>query len=174
MLLVALTFAYPYISSFYLQVEGNGNCLFSAVKRSLGVWNRNHPDHPYYPTRYFHHQVVVWLVQNRQRVWFNEHIALESNYGFEETTPSYTGPLMYKSYCRALLKRDFWGDEVVLYTISCMWNLHITVFNSHTDQEYRVRHGAIMDKADVNLVLNGRMCYSTGGKLPFHLSWSPV
>ena len=63
-LLVALTITYPYISSFYLQVEGNGNCLFSAVKRSLGVQNKNHPDHPYYPMRYFCCQVVVWLVQN--------------------------------------------------------------------------------------------------------------
>ena len=114
------------------------------------------------------------MVQNRQRVWFNEHIALESNYGFEETTPSYTGLLTFKSYCRALLKRDFWGDEVVLYAISCMWNLCITVFNSHTDQEYRVRHGAIMDKADVNLVLNEGTHYSARGKSPFHLSWSPV
>ena len=52
-------------------------------------------------------------------------LLLSPNYGCEETTPSYTGPLMYKSYCRALLKRDFWGDEVVLYAISCMWNLHI-------------------------------------------------
>ena len=31
-----------------------------------------------------------------------------------------------------------------------------------------------MDKADVNLVLNGGMHYSAGGKLPFHLSWLPV
>ena len=50
----------------------------------------------------------------------------------------------------------------------CMWNLWITVFNSHTDEEYRICHNAIMDQADVNLVLNGGMHYSTGGK------WSPV
>ena len=93
----------------------------------------------------------------------------KANYGFEETTPSFRGPLTYKSYCRALLNKKFWGDEVILYTVSCMWNLQITVFNSHTDQEYCIRHNAIMDQADVNLVLNGGTHYSAGGKwLPVH------
>ena len=106
----------------------------------------------------------MWLVQNQQRVWFNEHVALEANYGFEETTPSFRGPLMYKSYCRALLNKKFWGDEVILYAVSCMWNLQITVFNSCTDQEYHICHNAIMDQADVNLILNGGTHYSAGGK----------
>ena len=142
--------------------------MFSAIKRALGVCTADNHDHPYYPTRYFHQQVVVWLVQNQQRVWFNEHVALKANYGFEETTPSFRGPLTYKSYCQALLNKKFWGDEVILYVVSCMWNLQITVFNSCTDEEYHIRHNAIMDQADVNLVLNGGMHYSTGGK------WSPV
>ena len=141
--------------------------MFSAIKRALGVRTANYWDHPYYPTRYFRRQVVVWLVQNRQRVWYNEHVALEANYGFEETTPSYEGPLSYKSYCRALLNKKFWGDEVVLYAVSCMWDLRITIFNSRTGQEYRVRHSVAMDQADVNLVLNGGTHYSAVGK------WSP-
>ena len=143
--------------------------MFSAIKRALGVHTVDNHDHPYYLTRYFCQQVVVWLVQNQQRVWFNEHVALEANYGFEETTPSFRGPLTYKSYCRALLNKKFWGDEVILYAVSCMWNLRITVFNSHTDEEYCICHNAIMDQADVNLVLNGGMHYSAGGKwLPVH------
>ena len=73
-----------------------------------------------------------------------------------------------KATARALLNKKFWGDEVVLYTVSCMWNLQITVFNSRTDEEYHICHNAIMDQADVNLVLNGGMHYSAGGK------WSPV
>ena len=99
--------------------------MFTAIKRALGVCTAGNLDHPYYLTRYFHCQVVVWLVQNQQRVWFNEHVSLESNYGFEETTPSFKGPLTYKGYCRALLNKKFWADEVVLYAVSCMWNLQI-------------------------------------------------
>ena len=144
--------------------------MFSVMKRALGVCTANCWDHPYYLTRYFRQQVVVWLVQNRQWVWFNEHVALEANYGFEETTPSYEGPLSYKSYCRALLNKKFWGDEIILYAVSCMWDLRITIFNSRTGQEYHVRHSVVMDQADVNLVLNGGTHYSVAGKwLPGHL-----
>ena len=83
--------------------------------------------------------------------------------GLKRPQPSFRGPLSYKSYCRALLNKKFWGDEVILYAVSCMWNLWITVFNLHTDEEYRIRHNAIMDQADVNLVLNGGPHYSAGG-----------
>ena len=138
--------------------------MFMAIKKALGVHTADNLDYPYYLTRYFHCQVVVWLVQNQQGVWLNEHVALEYNYGFEETTPSFKGPLTYKSYCRVLLNKKFWGDKVVLYAVSCLWNLQIMVFNSHTDQEYRIHHSAIMDQVDVNLILNGGMHYSAGGR----------
>ena len=52
------------VSCFYFQIDGNGNCMFSAIKRALEVHTADNHDHPYYPTRYFHGQVVVSLVQN--------------------------------------------------------------------------------------------------------------
>ena len=99
------------------------------------------------------------------RVWYNKHAALEANYGLEEETPTFKGPLTYKSYCRHLLDRKFWGDKVVLYTVSAMWNLCITVFNSKTD-EYRVRHNMVMDHTDINTVYNAGTHYSAAGRLP--------
>ena len=90
-------------------------------------------------------------------MWFNEHVALKANYGFEET--SYLQKLL-----PGIVEQNFWGDEVILYAVSCMWNLQITVFNSHMDEEYCIRHNAIMDQADVNIVLNGGTHYSAGGK----------
>ena len=147
-------------------MDGNGNCLFTAIKKGLGVRHKDAHDDPFYPTRYFHRQVVVWLVQNCQRVWYNKHVVLEANYGLEEETPTFKGPLTYKSYCRHLLDKRFWGDEVVLYAVSAMWNLRITVFNSKTDEEYRVRHNAVMDHADVNTVYNARTHYSAAGRSP--------
>ena len=112
--------------------------MFSAIKKALGVRHKDAQDDPFYLTHYFRRQVVVWLVHNCQRVWYNKHVALEANYSQDEETPSYKGPLTYKSYCRHLLDMRFWGDEVVLYVVSAMWNLQVTVFNSKTDEEYRV------------------------------------
>ena len=132
-------------------------------------------DDPFYPTQYFHRQVVVWLVQNCQRVWYNKNAALESNYGLDEETPTFRGPLTYKSYCRHLLDKKFWGDEVVLYVVSAMWNLlRVTVFNSKTDEEYWVRHNMVMGHADVNIVFNAGMHYSTTVRSPGPYQWSPV
>ena len=125
---------WSHLHAFSLQVDGNGNCMFSTIKKSLGV---RHKD-PFYLTCYFRRQVVVWPVHNHQRVWYNKHVALEANYSQDEETPTFKGPLTYKSYCRHLLDRRFWGNEVVLYVVSTMWNLQVTVFNSKTDEVYRV------------------------------------
>ena len=132
----------------------HGNCMFAAIKKALGVRHKDDWDDPFYPTHYFRRQVVVWLVHNHQRVWYNKHAVLEAYYSQDEETPTFKGPLTYKSYCRHLLDRRFWGDEVVLYVVSAMWNLQVTVFNSKTDEEYRVRHNAVMDLADVNIIFN--------------------
>ena len=140
--------------------------MFSAIKKSLGVRHKEQPDHLYFPMRYFHQQVVVWLVQNRQHVWLNKHVALEANYGLDEQTPIFSGPLTYKSYCCYLLQRSFWGDEIVLYAVSAMWGVHITVLNSKMDQEYHIHHNAIMDNANFNLVFNAGMHYSAKGRSP--------
>ena len=109
---------------------------------------------------------MVWLVCNCQRVWYNKHAALETKYGQDEETPTFKGPLTYKSYCRHLLDRRFWGDEVIFCAVSAMWNLWVTVFNLKTDEEYRVRHNAIMDLADVNIIFNAGTHYSAAGRLP--------
>ena len=54
----------------------------------------------------------------------------------------------------------------MLYAMSAMWNLHITIFNSKTDEEYRVRHNAVMDLADINTVYNAGTHYSAAGRSP--------
>ena len=113
--------------------------MFAAIKKSLRVRHSEQRDHPYYPTRYFRCQVVMWLVQNRQHVWFNKHISLGVNYGLEEQTATYKGPLTFMSHCRYLLQRS-WRDEVVLYTISVMIGMCITVLNSKMDQEYQMHY----------------------------------
>ena len=105
-------------------------------------------------------------MHNCQRVWYNKHVALETNYGQDEETPTFKGPLTYKSYCKHLLDKRFWGNKVVLYTVSATWNLHVTVFNSKTDEEYRVRHNAVMDHANVNIVFKARTHYSAAGRSP--------
>ena len=116
--------------------SGDGNCLFRAIKASLGVHHARAKDSPYYPTRYFCWQVVTWMVKHCQLVYKNKYLALMANYGLAEETPQFKGPLSFKDYLCHILHHDFWGDEIVLYVISCMWCLQITVVNSHTLEDY--------------------------------------
>ena len=111
-------------------------------------------DAPYFPNKYFRRQVVNYMVNHPCLIYENKFIALMSLYGVEETDPSrsWNPPLSFKEYLRCLLRKDFWGgDEIVLYTISCMWCLKITVLNTQTLQEYQIRHDRVMDHADAVL-----------------------
>ena len=69
---------------------------------------------------------------------------------------------------------SFWGDEVVLYTMSAMWGMCITVLNSKIDQEYWICHNMIIDRDDINLVFNVGMHYTAAGGSPVHFIWSPI
>ena len=121
----------------YFQPEiGGGNCLFRAIKASMGVHHGEAMDSPYYPTRYFHQQVVAWIIKHCQLVYRNKYLALMANYRLAEEKPQFKGALSFKDCLCHLLHCDFWGDEIVLYAISCMWWLRITVVNSHTLEEY--------------------------------------
>ena len=133
------------ICSFHFKFEGNGNCLFSAIKKSIqirrsGVAGSRDGDRdlPYYPTRYFHHQVVNWMVENRQKVFVYMDSALRATYSVADLNTLHGGPLSYQDYLHNLLRRDFWDDEIVLWAVLMMWGLKVTVLNSKTLQEYRI------------------------------------
>ena len=73
-------------------------------------------------------------------------------------------PLSYRQYLHLLLWRDFWGDEVVLYAISCMWSVKITVLNMKTLQEYRICHDRTLEDADIIITYNGHNHFNAAGK----------
>ena len=93
---------------------------------------------PYYPTRYFRRQVANWLIDNRQRVLLHKESYLRQTYGIPDEEAQFPTPFSYKQYCRNVLDCHFWGDAVILYAVSCMWALKLTVIDSQTLQQYRV------------------------------------
>ena len=98
----------------------------------------------------------------------NKGVALMANYGLEEEDGQFKGPLSYKQYLWHILQCHFWGDKIILYAISCMWNLWITVLNSRTLEEYRIWHSFSLADADVGIVYNCVNHYSAAGEC-----WSP-
>ena len=151
----------------YLQVDGTGNCLFSALKKSMAVRNAASREATYFPNRYFRRMVVSYMVNNRQLIMKNKFVALMSTYSVVvegDQGRGWTTPLSFRQYLHLLLRRDFWGDEIVLFAVSCMWLVKITGFNTKTMQEYRIRHDRAMEDADMVVTYNGSNHFNAAGK----------
>ena len=86
--------------------------------------------------------VVNYMVNHWQLIYRNKFPTLMALYGVEEEVldpqRGWVPPLSFKEYLRQLLHHDSWGNKVVLYTMSCMWNMKVTVLNMKTLQEYRI------------------------------------
>lgn len=57
----------------------------------------------------------------------------------------------------------FYGDGLSLVTISMMWNARITILNSKSLVEMRVRHEEELDKAEFVLIYNQQEHYTSVG-----------
>ena len=141
-----------------------GNCLYASVKRGMGVCVAKNKNFPYYPMRYMRCQIANWLVCNRQRVILHKGSYLRENYGLPDPSTRFPQPFSFKQYCRNVLDRHFWGDAVILYAISYLWVLKITMVNSQMLQQYRVRHRAPLKDVDIGLVFNSSLHYTAAGR----------
>ena len=104
------------------------------------------------------------MVDNHQRVLKHMGQAIKAAYGIEDPLATHGGPFSYATYLRKLLEKRFWGDEIVLWSISMMWQLKITVSNSKSLQEYRIWHDCSLRHVDVALVYNSHTHYSAAGE----------
>ena len=153
----------------YLQVDSTGNCLFSLVKKSLLVHTATLQEATYFPNRYLRRMVVNFMANHWQLILKNKYLSLMSQYsvqveGEADQGSGWAPPLSYKQYLCLLLRRDFWGDEVVLYAISCMWSMKITILNTKTMQEYRIHHDRTMDATDIVITYNAHNHFNAAGK----------
>ena len=141
--------------------------MYASIKKGLGICLATEKQFPYFPTRYFHRQVADWLVTNRQKIMLVKRDYIRETYRIRDNDAQFPGPFSYTAeYCRNVLNKIFWGDALILYAISCMWAVKISVVNSKTLQQYKVRHTASLQDADIALVYNSSPHYTAAGKSP--------
>ena len=61
-------------------------------------------------------------------------------------------PFSLVTYLKALIKKKFYGDEIVLIVISMMWQVHISILNAMTLRQIKIRTSNKINKADITLV----------------------
>ena len=137
--------------------------MFHAVRGCMKLRTGGDHSAAYFPCRYLRRLIVAWMCHNRCMVWNHKKVSLMSKYGVEDgdVVPN---PISFKDYLRKLLKRGFWGEDVVLYALSVIYDLRITVLNAHTLDEYRYRHSKPIAQADVVLIFMGSNHYLYAGK----------
>ena len=82
----------------------------------------------------------------------------------------HNGPYSYVSFLHELLRTHSCGDNIVLYCLSLMWRMKITVIiSSPHPTQLRFHHDSKLAFADLVLVYNGRNHFNAVGTLmPYH------
>ena len=61
------------------------------------------------------------------------------------------GPFSLVTYLKALIKKKFYGDEIVLIVISMMWQVHISILNPETLRQIKIRTSNRINKVNIAL-----------------------
>ena len=77
------------------------------------------------------------------------------------------GPFSITSYCEALLKSDFYGEELCLRLLSMLFKVRITVLDGDSLIGKRVRHQNSALNTDIILIHVSRCHYIAMGKFSF-------
>ena len=74
--------------------------------------------------------------------------------------PEKLGPFSIRSYLKYMIKDKTWGDIICLYLLASMLAVRLTVVNSSTLGEMRIRHNMSLDLLDLVVVFNS--CETSG------------
>ena len=92
------------------------------------------------------------------------------------------GPFSYLTYLKHILKRDSWGDEIMLVILSMVFQLRITIVTIPSLHGDPIRHINTLEKSDIVLLWSSGNHYLSAGMyayrvlflILFHLSSLPA
>ena len=139
--------------------------MFAAIWRCINCpfkWTNTH----------LHHQVVAHIVHNVEFLYPIISTHIQDNYGHlripqeeydtkqrlgtltpeEKEDFEAPGPFSLVTYLKALIKRESYGDKIVLIIISMMWQVWISVLNAKTLRQIKIWTSNRLSKVDISLV----------------------
>ena len=134
-------------------VQMRGACLFASLRRSI--------DCPLeYSNTHLRRQIVVTVTKNPEFFWPMLALHIKGNFGHIRLSKSVYDKRSLVGYLRALLKRKFWGEEMVLMIVSMMWQVSLTVITRETLRSIKFRHSNALPKADIVVIWREPLCSS--------------
>ena len=160
---------------FPFHVQRQGACQFAAFHRGI--------DCPMeFTNMHLRCQLVMEMI--RYKEFFLPHLtdAISGGYGGKLLAEEYSrrereglltaamrqayeepGPFSYLTYLEHILKRDSWGDEIMLVILSMVFQLCITVVTIPSLHGDPIRHTNMLEKSDIVLLHSGGNHYLSAG-----------
>ena len=161
-----------------LPTQQHGACLFHAFRRSITCPRE-------FTNSHLRRMLVSFICNRADELYPMLECSISGNYGHIQLSPeeyrrkeasgqltdlerqeyNEPGPFSITSYCEALLKPDFYGEELCLRLLSMLFKVRITVLDGDSLVGIRIRHQNAALNADVILVHVSRCHYIAMGKL---------
>ena len=142
--------------------QQRGSCLYHSVRRTIDTsleWSNTH----------LRCQVVAHIIRHVQFLFPLIAVHIQGNYGHlrlsqaeydtkmgdgtiaqqEKEDFEAPGPFSLVTYLQAMLKGDFYADEITLIVISMMWQVRVMVLNGETPHQIKIRHRNKIEKVDL-------------------------
>jgi hypothetical protein len=128
--------------------------MYNAIRRTI--------DCPLeYAAQHMRREIIMFVISHVD--FFVTHLAeqLSGLYGVQEE--GIPGPFSIKSYLQYLNKPGAWGDSIVLWILSLMWGVGVTVVHGESLDRTKLRHSNSLRETDMVLVHTGSCHYIPGG-----------
>ena len=131
-----------------LSTQQHGACLFHAFRRCITCPRE-------FTNTHLRRMLVSFVCNRAEELYPMLECSISGNYGHIRLSPEeYSGqltdqereefdepgPFSITSYCEALLKSDFYGEELCLRLLSMLFKVHIIVLDGDSLVGVRVRH----------------------------------
>ena len=143
-------------------MTGDGDCLFQAVLKQLSFKQEVH-EWVFAPV-FLRRMLIVHYLKYRKDndnefFWCVRKCLFVYGLPEDSEDESKVGPFSIRLYFKHMVKGKTWGDIVCLYLIASMWSLRVTVLNSSTSGEMRIRHNMSFSLVDFPIVFNSHEVY---------------
>lgn len=146
----------------YLQVPKNGNSMIAAIRAFLDIKCEEFPEDSFFPNRYMKRWLCSLVIKHKRVIMDRYKLHFREMYGSQRKDVP-VGPFTFKGYCEALLEREIFGDEPLLFALARETKLKIMIVLHPSLVLYHIDRPVNLKTADIVLVFNGEHQFTPAG-----------
>ena len=135
-------------------MKNNPRCLLNCIRKRIDLSKE-------YTATHLKYQAILFIAVHAQ--FFHRYLHRFIFYAYNN--PLLKKNFSLKSYLKWLMEKDSWVDEAMLYVISIMWDLTISILFPKTIRTLHIRHSTLdLKKVDVVVLSTGGTNFTAIGK----------